>query len=132
MDCTNHPGVAAVGRCAGCAESFCGNCLVEVHGQKYCGACKVMAVQGGAVAVAATRTCPEAKEALIMAIVGLFCFGIILEPMAIMKARKAKQLIADDPTLGGSGMATAAMVIAVIGLVLWVLGIVARVSKIGK
>ena len=29
--CPNHPGVAATGRCAGCAEEFCSNCLVDVR-----------------------------------------------------------------------------------------------------
>jgi hypothetical protein len=87
-----------------------------------------MALQGKPVYQAVTRTCKEAKDALIMAIVGLFCFGIILEPFALIKANKAKKLIDADPTLGGSGMATAATVIGVIGLVLWVLGIIIRVS----
>ena len=34
MECKNHPGVAAVQRCVGCAESFCSNCLVDVQGQQ--------------------------------------------------------------------------------------------------
>ena len=127
MECKNHPGVNAVERCVGCAESFCSNCLVDVQGQRYCGSCKVMAMQGSAT-VAATKPC---KEALIMAIIGLFCFGIILEPVAIFKANKAKKMIAEDPTLTGGGMATAAMVIAIVGLCLWVLGMIARISQLG-
>ena len=129
MDCRNHPGVEAIARCAGCAEPFCSNCLVDIKGQKYCGSCKVLALQGKPpVAQVVTRTCKEAKDALIMAIVGLFCFGIILEPVALIKASKARKMMANDPTLGGSGMATAATVIGVIGLVLWVIGIIARAS----
>lgn len=129
MNCATHPERAASDRCAGCAEPFCPNCLVEVQGRKYCAQCKVLAVQGKAPALAPTATCKEAKEALQFAIVGLFCFGIILEPIAISKALKARKIIAEDPSLGGSGMATAALVIAVIGLGLWILGIFARVSQ---
>jgi hypothetical protein len=131
MDCKNHAGVPAVTRCAGCAEPFCSNCLVDIKGQKFCGSCKVMALQGRPAAFqVATKTCKEAKDALIMAIVGLFCFGIILEPLALVKASKARKAMQADPTLSGGGMATAATVIAVIGLVLWVIGIIIRVSAV--
>ena len=33
MDCKNHPGVMATNRCAGCAQLFCNNCLVNIQGQ---------------------------------------------------------------------------------------------------
>ncbi len=128
MTCINHPNVAAVGRCSGCAESFCANCLLEMQGQSWCGSCKQLAV-GSVPAAAAPGTgelCKEAKEALIYSIVGLFCFGIILEPIALIKATKAKKLLAADPTLSGGGMATAAMIIAIIGLAVWILGMIGR------
>jgi len=129
MTCKNHPTIEAVERCAGCAEPFCSNCLVEIHGQKYCGSCKIMAIKGQPVVEAATIPCKEAGEALKFAIIGIFCFGIILEPMAIVKALKAKKMIEMNPQLTGSGKATAALIIAIVGLILWVLGIVARVSQ---
>jgi hypothetical protein len=132
MDCKNHPGVAAVARCAGCAEPFCGNCLVDIQGQKYCASCKVMAVQGAPMVESATIPCKEANEALTYAIVGLFCFGIILEPIAIMKANKAKKMMALNPRLAGSGKVTAAYAIAICGLVLWIIGLVVRVSDISR
>jgi hypothetical protein len=133
MECRNHPTVAAVDRCAGCAESFCSDCLVEIQGQKYCGACKVLAVQKGQyVPEAATQPCKEASEALIYAIIGIFCLGIILEPIAISKALKAKKMMAANPNLTGSGKATAALVIGIVALVLWVLGVIVRLSEIGK
>lgn len=132
MQCKNHPNVAAVDRCAGCAQPFCGNCLVDIHGQKYCGSCKVMAVQGAPIIEAATIPCKEAGEALTYAIVGLFCFGIILEPIAISKALKAKKMLAANPRLTGSGKATAALIISIVGLVLWVLGMVARFSQLNR
>lgn len=131
MQCKNHPEVEAVDRCVGCAESFCPDCLVEIQGQKYCGSCKVLAVRGQpAVAEEATIPCKEAKEALIYSIVGLFCCGIILEPIALSKASKAKKQIAMNPRLTGSGQATAATIIAVIGLVLWVIGLLVRISEV--
>lgn len=132
MNCKNHPSVLAVDRCTGCAESFCGDCLVEIQGQKYCGSCKVMALKGQpVVAEEGTIPCKEANEALVYAIVGIFCFGIILEPIALLKASKAKKMIAMNPQLAGSGKATAATIIASVALVLWILGIIARVSQLG-
>ena len=76
--------------------------------------------------------CKLANEALIYAIVGLFCCGIILEPVAIVKATQAKSMMAKNPRLTGSGKATAAMAIAIIGLVLWVLGMIARFAQLGQ
>jgi hypothetical protein len=77
-----------------------------------------------------TQPCAEANEALKYAIIGIFCFGIILEPIAISKAMKAKKMMAANPNLTGSGKANAAIAIGIIGLVLWVLGMVARFSKL--
>ena len=133
MQCKNHPEVTAIDRCAGCAEPFCGDCLVEMHGQKYCGSCKVMALKGQPMVVEeATIPCKEANEALIYSIVGIFCFGIILEPVALMKASKARKMIALNPRLQGSGKVTAATIIASIALVLWILGMIARIAALGR
>ena len=132
MQCKNHPNVMALARCAGCAESFCGNCLVDIQGQQYCGSCKVLAVRGQPVVEEATIPCKEAGEALTYAIVGLFCFGIILEPIAISKALKARKMIEANPRLTGSGKTTAALIIGIVALIIWVLGIVARVALISK
>ena|SRR5256885_2488044 len=133
MQCKNHPSAEAVDRCTGCAEPFCPDCLVEIHGQKYCGACKVMAIKGQPTVLVeeATIPCKEANEALTYAIVGIFCFGIILEPVALAKALKAKKMIALNPRLSGSGKATAAMAIAIVVFVLWIIGIFARISRLG-
>lgn len=131
MECKNHPAVAAIDRCAGCAEPFCGNCLIEVRGQNYCGSCKVLAIQGQPVLVdeqEGTIPCKEASEALTMAIISLFCFGIILGPIAISKAQKAKKMIELNPQLSGSGKATAATIIGIISMVLFVLFAISRVS----
>jgi hypothetical protein len=132
MDCKNHPGVVAVNRCVGCAEPFCANCLVEIQGQPYCASCKTMAVSGMPMIEGATIPCKEADDALKYAIIGIFCFGIILEPLALSKAFKAKKMMALNPRLSGSGKVTAAFIIASIGLVLWVLGVIARVAAMSK
>ncbi len=132
MQCKNHPATPAVDRCAACAESFCGNCLVDIQGQKYCGACKVVAVQGQPVAEGATMPCKEAGQALTCAIVGLFIFGIVMEPIAISKALKARKMMDLNPRLTGSGKANAALMIGIVGLILWVVGLIARFSSIGR
>jgi len=73
----------------------------------------------------ATVPCKEAKDALIIAIVGIFCgLGIILGPIAIAKASTAKKMIQADPRLTGEGKATAAMVIGIIVTILSALGII--------
>lgn len=130
--CKNHPDAPAASRCAGCAESFCANCLVEMQGQKYCGACKVMALQGKPAVEEAMLPCQEADEALKYAVIGLFCFGFILGPMAIMKANEAKKIMGLNPRLSGSGKATAATIIGWIGLILNLLGFAARMNTGGR
>src|SRR3954466_1851785 len=121
--CKNHPQVPATGRCAGCAEEFCGNCLVDLQGQKYCGACKVMVLQGktptAVVNYQEAGQLPNklAKEAMIYGIVSLFCCGVILGPIAIVKSNQAKKAMAQDPNLGGGGMATAGLVLGIIGTI---------------
>lgn len=133
MECKNHTEVTASGRCSGCAEPFCENCLVDIQGKQYCSGCKVMALEGAAPLVEeASIPCEEANQALLYSIVGIFCCGIILEPIAISKALAAKRMMAENPRLAGSGKATAALIIACIGLILWVLGMIVRVSNVPR
>ncbi len=41
MPCKNHPGVDdGLVRCAGCAGTFCGDCIVSIGGLALCGPCK--------------------------------------------------------------------------------------------
>jgi hypothetical protein len=130
MQCKNHSNVAAIDRCAGCAEPFCEQCLVEIQGQKYCAVCKVMALKGPPLMrEEATIPCKEASEALTYAIIGLFCFGFIFGPIAISKASKAKNMMALNPRLTGSGKATAATIIGVVALVFWLINIYVRVTS---
>jgi hypothetical protein len=126
--CRNHPDREASDRCTGCQEAFCDHCLVQMRGQHYCGDCKVMAVEHAPILDEGTIPCESANEALKYAIIGIFCCGIILEPLAISKALEAKRKIAADPTLTGEGKANAALIIAAIALLLWVLGMIGRVT----
>ena len=125
MDCENHAGVQAAGACSGCAESFCENCLVTIKNERYCGQCKGMAIPPSA-GLPIQQECGEANDALKLAVVGIFCFGIILEPLALHKAIKAKRRMREDPTLTGHGKATAATVIACCALMLWAIGILSK------
>jgi len=134
MNCIKHPAVVANVACSACAEPFCDSCLVTVKGQKYCSECKTSAIKGDAVAAnqGPAGVCEEANEALKYALIGIVCFGIILEPIAISKAFKAKRMIKENPRLEGSGKATAALIIGFTALGLWVLSIIARVSAAGR
>jgi hypothetical protein len=66
-----------------------------------------------------TTTFKGARDALIMAIAGLFFCGPVLGSLAISRALAAKQAIKNDPRLSGEGLATAATVIGVLDLLLW-------------
>jgi hypothetical protein len=133
MECRNHPGVEAEDRCVGCMELFCANCLVFVRGQKYCSSCKVMAIGDRMPVVErATMPCKEADEALRWAIIGIFCFGIILGPIAISKALKARRLIEANPALTGYGKTTATLIIAALTMLLWIGGIFSRFNSGGN
>ena len=133
MQCKNHPEVVAVDRCTGCAEPFCSDCLVTIHGQKYCGSCKTMTIRGELpVPENATIPCNEAQQALTFAIIGYFFFGLILGAIAISKAFQAKKSIAANPRLAGWGKANAAMVLGIIVIILSTLNLVYRLKSYNK
>jgi hypothetical protein len=125
MNCKTHATIAAQDRCAGCAEPFCENCLVEVRGQRYCNSCKIMAIDGPPE-VDGTTPCAEASEALKYAIISFFCCGLILGPMAVSKGLAARRAIQEDPNLTGAGKANVAIMLGVVALVLWLLNTIAR------
>lgn len=134
MNCIKHPAVVANVACSACAEPFCDSCLVTVKGQKYCAECKNSAIKGDSVVAnqGPAGVCEEAGEALKYAIIGIFCFGPILGPIAISKALKAKKAIKENPRLEGSGKATAAMIIGIFDLVLGVIYIIAQIGRAGR
>jgi hypothetical protein len=128
--CQTHPTVAAVDRCAGCAEPFCGNCMVELFGARYCGSCKVMALKGQPMPEIGNVPCKEATTALTMSIISLFILfcpivGAILAGSALAQAQKAAQLFNVDPRLTGKERMRAARIIAIISLILCVIFFIA-------
>lgn len=60
----------------------------------------------------------DAKNALVTAIVGIFIFGIFLEPAAILLARKARKTLSHGED--GYDNAKTAETIAWMGFVLWI------------
>ena len=72
----------------------------------------------------------DASSALTMSIIGLFCFGIILEPIAIYRAGKAMKVL--SPGDDGYGKAQAAQIIGWIGLVLYIIAIIYNLSVAGS
>ena len=136
MECRNHPGIAAIERCDGCGQPLCYDCLVDMAGGKFCAACRASAPPNQAPPMMARRiqVCQEAQWALLLAVIGVFaCYGAILvEPVALFLAGKAKKKIAAAPNLHGIGMATAAQVVAVVLLLLWVIYFVALIVSISQ
>ena len=75
---------------------------------------------GGAPQYAVPQQCKEAKDALTLSIVGIFCFGVILHPLGLFYALRAKKLIQQNPGMTGDTEATIALVISGIFTVLYV------------
>jgi hypothetical protein len=71
----------------------------------------------------------EANDALIYSIIGIFCFGIILGPIAISKASKALNIIKADPGYTGKGKAQAGLIIGIIDVVFWLFGLIINLSR---
>lgn len=69
----------------------------------------------------------DAKTALILSILGIFCFGFILGIIAYKKAENALEIISIYEVAKDSrSLATTAKVLAIVDIVLWVVGILAR------
>ena len=70
-----------------------------------------------------------AKQALIMSLVGLVCFGFILGFLAFRKAGSAIQIIDQyQVALDKRGMATVARVLGIIDIIGWVVVLIARIA----
>ena len=115
MPCKQHPTVPATDRCTSCAEAFCPYCLVEVSGLKFCGSCKVMAL-GQPEPIDGTRESETVAKALKYAVIGIFCFGIVLGPMAIAAALEAKRELRQNPQLAGLAKANIALALGIMDL----------------
>jgi hypothetical protein len=68
---------------------------------------------------------PNATTAMVLGIIGIFCFGIILGPIAIVLGTNAlKEIERSGGAYGGEGQARAGQILGVIATVLSVLGII--------
>lgn len=71
----------------------------------------------------------DAKTALILGIVGLFCFGFIFGIFAYRRANEALETISIyDVAPEKRGLATAAKILGIIDIIFWTLGLVARIA----
>jgi hypothetical protein len=79
------------------------------------------------LAAKAAEAASDAKNALIMSIIGVFCFGFILGILAYRKANSAIETIdAYGVAQDKRGLAVTAKVIGIIDIVLWAIGLIAR------
>jgi hypothetical protein len=65
----------------------------------------------------------RATTALVVSILGFFCFGIVLGPISVYLAVKAKANMARSGDFTGHGVAQAAMVIGIIDIFVFMLGV---------
>jgi hypothetical protein len=79
------------------------------------------------LAAKAAGVASDAKNALILSIVGLFCFGFIFGYLAFRKANEALETIAIyDVAHDKRGLAMTAKVLGIVDIVAWIAGLIAR------
>lgn len=111
-------------------ERLCSNCgKVTYAGDDVCRHCRLTI--SGVPYWGPKTTAPQAKEALQYAIGGILCCGFLL-PLAIIKGNEAKAAIDADPRLGGRGLATAAQIIGVIGILLFIIQVLSLMAGSGR
>ena len=88
--------------CVSCIyqKDLCPNCGKEIKsGALKCKHCGKYINEEAALATGEKIPLKKASEALTYAIVGIFCFGIILEPIAFFKGLKAKKCVTRTPDM---------------------------------
>jgi hypothetical protein len=81
------------------------------------------------LAAKAASAASDAKNALIMSIIGLFCFGFILGILAFRKANEALETIAIyEVAQEKRSIAMTAKVLGIVDIIGWVLIIIARIA----
>jgi len=77
------------------------------------------------------ETAPGAVASMVCGIIGIFCCGIVLGIIAIVLGNGAHKRIRQRPDLyGGGGMATAGVVLGIIGFILHIIVAIVRVPQI--
>jgi hypothetical protein len=80
------------------------------------------------LAAKATAIAKDARDALIMSIVGLFCFGFILGFLAFRKANSAlSEIMTYQVAEDKRSMLTVAKVLGIVDIIVWAIGLVARI-----
>jgi hypothetical protein len=97
-------------------------------GTMVCNVCRAITSPDGIYHGPKTNA-PGAVASLVCGIIGLLICGVVLGPIAISQANNAKRAIENDPTLGGSGLATAGFVLGIIDLVFFVLFVLVRLGS---
>lgn len=132
-DCGQKAGGCASPECRGEDLKACPYCAEKIKKTavkcRYCGQILDQELKVTLEAGQPKGDVKEAKDALIYSLIGLFCFGFILGPIAIAKGSKALNIIRDDPGYTGKGKATAGIVIGIIDIVGWLLGLIIRFSN---
>lgn len=132
--CVNAPlaRLEAAPRAAPAGMMNCFNCRGEIAtSTAFCPLCGVVNSPDG-IYHGPKVNAPGAVASLVYAIIGLFLCGIILGPVAIAKANSAKRLMASNPTYGGSGLATAGMIIGIIDVIAFFVVVIARAGAGGQ
>lgn len=81
------------------------------------------------LAAKAASAASDAKNALILSIIGLFCFGFILGILAFRKANEALETISIYGVAQEKrSIAMTAKVLGIVDIIGWVLVIVARIA----
>jgi Prokaryotic RING finger family 1/Domain of unknown function (DUF4190) len=83
-----------------------------------CGYCRAITSPDGVYHGIKTNA-PGAVQSFVLGIIGLFVCQFILGPLAIARAREARNAILFNPTYGGSGFATAGLVLGIVDLVVF-------------
>ncbi len=122
MKCINHLNADAVGTCIRCGKGLCIDCKRELGGKIHCQSCAdgIFTQQTVPSVTAPRPEAPGALLALILSIVGFFFspLAIVLGPIALYYANKAKAELRKHPEMGGSSMATAGFIIGIVDIVL--------------
>jgi hypothetical protein len=123
------PGAAPMAKPLAPGMMNCPRCgLTVTLGTPLCPACRANTSPDGLYHGPRTNA-PGAVKSLVLGIIGLVVCGIVLGPIAISSANKAKEAMANDPSLGGEGLATAGKILGVLDIIGFVIAIFIRMSN---
>lgn len=107
MPCALHPAVVdGLNACSRCMKQFCGDCLIELRGNRFCAACKSEAVKDMQSGVSGTelRLATRLQRFAAMMLDGLLQ-AVVWLPLFFFMGMAQVQA---NPAMGGRGQAGAA------------------------